>query len=429
METMHLHPNDIGDLDKNQISLISLKDGNMIVIDDDAPEKPKSQKKSAETVAIEKKVDRPPQPLTVSDHLTIAFMGRENNSNKNIDEYTNIKTEKVFVKSDFNLISQISKNGHFSFTGKEKEKINSFRENASINMEKINNMEDTKLSNNFSPIMTSDANMKKNINNNISLNDQIKLDSYENNNNNNNNISANQINSTNIKDKLGEEEKAAINSRIQRKSRNYLGKLEQLFMDRNKPIVKAVISLNIPSDNPQELNATQRQFNLLVSQLRKKQSKYKWPNDLTYQRYYELYKDKNSKLYNGLLDPNINRIKYYQEAEMEDLGNDVLYSGNESVMKSPKNNNILNSSNNITFVGSGNNSLNKSMNYNFLGGNNDINVNLNKTAISSRGTRTRPGSENKIYNTKLVGNSLGYSSALVFPSNRFASKLGTGFFP
>ena len=50
---------------------------------------------------------------------------------------------------------------------------------------------------------------------------------------------------------------------------------------------------------------------MLVTQLRQKQSKYrKSKGEMYYQRYYELYKDKNSRMYNGVLGPNINRNKY-----------------------------------------------------------------------------------------------------------------------
>ena len=42
MET--IHPNNIPDLDINTISLITLKNGNMIMIDDSVAEKPRTKK-------------------------------------------------------------------------------------------------------------------------------------------------------------------------------------------------------------------------------------------------------------------------------------------------------------------------------------------------------------------------------------------------
>ena len=144
------------------------------------------------------------------------------------------------------------------------------------------------------------------------------------------------------------------------------------------------------------------------------------------QRYYELYKDKNTKIYNSVLGPNVNRIKYYEEAEAEDFGDISLIKSdikNGNSFNSNSNNNILiNSNHNNTFYGGLNNNINKSINFNMVNASNDFN--LNKSINSFSGNRTRPLSDSKFYNNKIVGRSTGYSSALVFPSNQFLSKLG-----
>ena len=121
-------------------------------------------------------------------------------------------------------------------------------------------------------------------------------------------------NNLNIKtEEMTEEEK--LDNRIKRKSRNYLERLSLLFNERNKPLVNAVISLKIPSDVDKQVSATEKEFDMMVAQLKQKRSKYNInrPGNSIYQRYYDLYKD-NNKEYKYLY---LNRIKYYQEAENE----------------------------------------------------------------------------------------------------------------
>ena len=98
--------------------------------------------------------------------------------------------------------------------------------------------------------------------------------------------------------------------KIKRKSRNYLERLSLLFGERNKPLVNAVISLKIPSDVKRELSATEKEFDMMVTQLKQKRSKYNINinEHPIYHKYYELYKD-NNKEFKYL---NLNRIKYYQ---------------------------------------------------------------------------------------------------------------------
>ena len=76
--------------------------------------------------------------------------------------------------------------------------------------------------------------------------------------------------------------------------------------------------MNIPCDNPALIRATEKQFNVLMTQLRGKQRKYKRRNlDMNYQKFYQLYKNNHDKQYNGILEPNINRIKYYNDKNVE----------------------------------------------------------------------------------------------------------------
>ena len=423
MET--IHPNDIQELDADTFSFITLKNGNMIMIDDSVPQKFKTTKTKNDNNS--QKIERIPQDLKISEQLTISFKGKTplNNINFN-DNYSKNNDNKILVKSDFNLISEITENSNFSYFGKPTHKaINNIpmieinkneNENHSDNNEKTDRSNITKSLNTFSPILSSNTNIKTNVNQNMLLNNK------NNNEENENNTSSNKMNSKNEENKEDEEEND-IHSRIRRKSRNYIEKIEKLVGDRNRHTVKAVISLNIPSDVTRERSSTQKQFDKLVAQFRAKQSKYKKDkNDIIYQKYYELYKDKDSKLYNG---PNFNRIKYYHEAEAEDIENDILFNTNEINSKNElnSNNNLMtNNTYNNTFSGGFNNNMNKSFNYNII--NPSFDNNLNKTMNSFYGVKTRTASENKNLNNKLVGSSIGYSSTLVYPSNRFMRKLG-----
>jgi hypothetical protein len=435
MET--IHPNDIQELDADTFSFITLKNGNMIMIDDSVPEKPKTTQKKSDT--DQPKTQKIPQNLMISEQLNISFRGEDQINNNNLELLENKinidnNENKVIVKSDFNLISQISNNTNFSFIGKPNQnRINNIptipinkNENHLLNNniydnnnEKTDKTEMTKSLNNFSPILSPNENNKTNINQNILLNDQNKDSKYD-----ANNTSSNRNNSDNEENKEDE-----ISSRIRRKSRNYIEKIEKLVGERNKHTVKAVISLNIPSDVTRQISKTQKQFNILVTQLRQKQNKYrKKNNENIYQRYYELYKDKNSKMYNNVLGPNFNRIKYYQEAEAEDFGDISLIGSDTNVnVKSSFNNNsnynlLINNTSNTFYGGFNNNNINKSTNYNIINGSKDFN--LNKTMTSFNGNKSRPLSANRYFNNKLVGSSFGYSSALIYPSNRFLSKLG-----
>ena len=77
--------------------------------------------------------------------------------------------------------------------------------------------------------------------------------------------------------------------RIKRKSRNYLERLNSIFSEKNKPLVNAVISLKIPSDVNREQSQTEKEFDMMVAQLKQKRSKYRTNlNDhCIYQKYFE----------------------------------------------------------------------------------------------------------------------------------------------
>ena len=454
MET--INPNDITEVDKNSISLITLKNGNMIMIDDSVPEKPKKEKKQIKDE--QPKSEKKPQPLSISQQLTCSFEGKEQPINKNLEKISEkIVEKKIIVKSDFNSLSKVSKNTNFSYSGIPRKKVadnnfsnlkfnnnqNTQKSNFNGIIDKTNNLDFSKSLNNFSPIQMANPNQNANMNINnqniTNFNSNILLNNNDINNSNKpkiiqfeeNNISTNNNFDASNEDENKEED---VNSRINKKSRNYLERIEKMVGDRNSHTIKAVISLNIPCENPTIYTKTQKQFDKLVAQLRGRQNKYRKKKDeINYPKYYHLYKDNHDKLFNGIVGSKENRIKYYEEAEAEDKENEIRLNPNETLFKSSLNNNTIfmnNSISNNTFYSgfNNNNNINNKNNKNKsisnIGlGNND----LNKTSGSFYGNKTRATSENKMLSSRLVGSNLGFGSGLIYPCNRFVKKYNNKF--
>ena len=245
----------------------------------------------------------------------------------------------VKIKNDFNLISNISKNINFSYRPSLNKNISNYN---------------------------SDYHLNKGFNNN-NLN----------------------------KEEISEEEKMNIPSK--RKSRNYFEKMD----DPQKP--NFIISLNIPADLNKRFNTTQKTFYSMVTQLKQKRNKYSTnlKDRSIYQRYYELYKNKenNNKFYKTL---NLKKIQHYQIPEGEDKKNDIL---NKYHVK------------NINLDFTINTNLFSSIDLN------DSNTNIRTTANSFYGNKTRSSSVNQFLNYKVGSGRIEYSSTLICPSNIFKSKL------
>lgn len=417
-----IHPNDVQELDSNTFSYITLKNGELIMIDNTAPEKPKTGKRKSDT-DTSKNGKKIPQELLVSEQLTFSFMGKGQDSNRNSNEKINGNNDnnKIIVKSDFNSLSKIIKNTNFSFFGNPqvKERNNeplitiSKNENELQTKENIYNNNEKKdnsnvlnsLYNNLSPNFNSNKNNKENINQNELFKGKNRNSVYS-------VINPTSSSIMNIKNELNLDEKNNINARIKRKSQIYTGRMEKFIDDITKPTIKAVISLFIPSDVNRELNATQKHFDKLVTQFRQKQNKYyensKYSNS---QKYYELYKNNNIKI-NEIFGPNFNRIKYYHEAEAEDDETNLNIKSTPNTKRS-KNFSNTNSKN---LYGGLKRNINKSINLTNIS--NDFN--FSKTITSFNGNKTRALSEKKNFlnNNKIIG----YSSHLIYPSNRFLHK-------
>ena len=316
-----INPSDIANLDFDSISFITLKTGDMIMIDNSVPKKIKLDKKIKNNKNITQKDTIKPK-LSVSKQNNFSYKGKIT-FNKFSSKYNNINNNQILLKNNFNLISKISKNISFCY-----------------------------------------------------------------------------------KAKYSKTEEENLDMRFKRKSRNYLERLNSIFSEKNKPLVNAVISLKIPSDVNREQSQTEKEFDMMVAQLKQKRSKYRINlNDhCIYQKYYELYKE-NNKEYKYF---NLNRIKYYQEYENYN-------KENERMNTNENNNKIDNNIINNTFYGNFNN---KGINISLIGLN-DTNAN-NKTSMSIYGEKIKTTRENKLFNSRIK--EIGCNSTLICPTNNFKDK-------
>ena len=411
MET--INPKDVGKLDFDSISFITLKNGDMIMIDGSAPEKYKSEAPKYDNYSIKSKNNI--QNLEVMKQLSFTYKGK-NKYNNTIDKINN----KIILKNDFNSISYPSKAMNLSFKGISNNKfaLNNFQ-NLPIkqNIKKNSLFEISNINNNINL-----NNKRLSYNPEINPNINTLKKATENNNNNSSETNSNNppsstrnnnINNLNIQTReMTEEEK--LDQRIKRKSRNYLERLSLIFNEKNKPLVNAVISLKIPSDVNRQISETEKEFDMMVTHLKQKRSKYNFSrtgNNL-YNKYYELYKDNNKEV----KYLNLNRIKYYQEAENDNKENEPQMNNNET----------LNNNNNQRMVDNTfniNNTIYVNNKTNFGIGLTDTNLN-NKVMNSFYGEKNRATRDNNNFSSRIRTNS---SSSLVCPSNIIKNKLNSEF--
>ena len=409
MET--INPKDVGKLDFDSISFITLKNGDMIMIDGSAPEKYKSEAPKYDNYSIKSKNNI--QNLEVMKQLSFTYKGK-NKYNNTIDKINN----KIILKNDFNSISYPSKAMNLSFKGISNNKfaLNNFqnlpikqniKKNSLFEISNINN--DINLNNkrlSYNPEINPNINTLKkatenNNNNSSETNSNNPPSSTRNNNINNLNIQTRE---------MTEEEK--LDQRIKRKSRNYLERLSLIFNEKNKPLVNAVISLKIPSDVNRQISETEKEFDMMVTQLKQKRSKYNFSrtgNNL-YNKYYELYKDNNKEV----KYLNLNRIKYYQEAENDNKENEPQMNNNETLNNNQR---MVDNTFNI------NNTIYVNNKTNFGIGLTDTNLN-NKVMNSFYGEKNRATRDNNNFSSRIRTNS---SSSLVCPSNIIKNKLNSEF--
>ena len=410
MET--INPKDVSKLDFDSISFITLKNGDMIMIDSSVPEKYKSELPKYDNHRNKK--EKNTLKLEVTKQLSFTFKGKKQFNN--IIDKTN---KKILIKSDFNKISYPSKTFNLTFKGMPNKHILNNIPNLSIkeNIKKnllyeISNNINTNFNINNKKTSINNNETNSNINNIKKINENINSSEA----NSNNPLSTNRNNLNIQTNDITDEEK--LDMRIKRKSRNYLERLNLLFSEKNKPLVNAVISLKIPSDVNRQISETEKEFDMMVTHLKQKRSKYNFnrKGSSVYHKYYELYKENNKEV----KYLNLNRIKYYQEVENDNKENEPQINTNEALNNNQKiiDNNL--SINNTLYVNANNKGSHKSI---FGIGLTDSNLN-NKMANSFYGDKSRTTRENNFFTSRIRTAS---SSSLVCPSNIIKNKLGPDF--
>lgn len=385
-----IHPNDIITLDMNQISYVTLKNGDMILIDESVPERPNKNKKVISSDKNESIISKN-NKLEISPLSILSFKGRRNEKHN---------------KSDFNLCNKIVNNINFSFKGLELYKNGNFSENDKEN-KIINYKENTK---NYNSSNFIKGNRQNNYDQSLNLNKNIFKESeipqnknlQSINNNNENNINFSKIENTNISipminfsNSLDNKNNFDNNQTNRRKSR--ASRASRLFGSggglagiKGRISINAVCSLNIRAEEKYNINLI-RQFNSLVDKLNEERDKKaiteinESNRDNKSFRYYELYKDKS----NIMIKKNIETLNHDYRLDIKDNYNKSFYNNTL---------NNFNSNNKKSFKGF--------CNDNSVNGFNRHNIGTSPTNISSNGIKMFKNKINK------------YSSKLVLPSNK-----------
>ena len=287
-----INPNDIFNLDINNISLITLKNGDMIIIDNTVPEKGgnKKNKQKSRNTNVSNNIKNSAK-LEISSSLNFSFKG---------------KTNQNKYKNDFNAVSEIIRNINLYFEGIKKDindinKIKQYAKKQNLNLENEKNMvintynyrnNDKVFS--FRPSITeNDNSQNKNIKGISKVENYNFINQKENNDFSKNlsNISKIINNTSNIT----QNNTMARKVNVSRMNTKFLGGLR-----KNRNSVNVVCSLSIGGYMPEKINLV-NQFNDIVDRLnnlrekniktRNDEKKYNRNKSL---RYYQFYKHKKS---------------------------------------------------------------------------------------------------------------------------------------
>ncbi len=399
-----IHPNDIMTLDMDSISYVTLKNGNMILIDDTVPQKSNTEKKnipiSSSLNQNESKVAPKEMNLEISSPLIISFEGT-------------IDPNKY--KSDFKLCSEIVQNTNFCFDG--------IKNNNNYNNTDINNNyndKDDKINLKSNKEIKGILNNNNNNDNEISYSNRHSLKesenkpitnikyNYNNNNNNNNNNNENEDNfskmekseynqsnmNTNLSIPLmnlqnNPENKSSINEIRKKRASRIFGGTGR----KSRISINAVCSLNIKAEEKYTINLI-NQFNGIVDKLNAERDKKpiyditENENDFRNIKYYEYYKNKNQ-----------NKFK----KNLETMNQNYILNTNSNYSKKKEGSSNFNTLSNY---------YRKSMDFNGSK-NNDF---KNTLFRDSFGKSPAKYSSNKIKNFR--DKIYKYSSELVLPSNK-----------
>jgi len=412
-----IHPNDIITMDLNSISYLTLKNGNMVLIDDSIPEKGNKEKmklpKSSNSNKNESKKIQKNIKLEIVSSSSIFFKGiRKNNS------YNNENDKR---KYDYKIFNKIIKNENFSIKGmkvnyfnsnnnnifeKEKENIPINNINNHFNMDKTSKFSyknenkidsysrsqipkeneiphvNFKLNNNNENNIQSEYTQNK-LNPNINTNMSIPITNSYNNNINNNNID-NQFNLNSNNSNINNDSKRRNKSKIF----GFFGKDKKVRISIN-----AVCSLNIKAEDKYKINLI-NQFNNLVDRLNEEREKDTVTKLLQtekvdkYSKFYPLYKNKT---HNDVIKKNFEMMNQNYNLS-NDFGSDI----NNNSIKNKTLNNFYKKENIIGYN-------------NFMNSNKNTILNQNMRKVNSQSSNDIEKLKNKIQRL---------STGIVRPSNK-----------
>jgi len=413
-----IHPNDIITMDLNSISYLTLKNGNMVLIDDSVPEKGNKEKmklsKSSGSNKNESKKIQKNIKLEIVSPSSLYFKG--------IKIYNSHNNENDRRKHDYKIFNKIIKNENFliksmkanffnnnnNILEKEKENIPTNNINNHFNVDKTskfsyqneNKMDsysrsqipkeneiphvNFKFNNNNENNILSEYNQNK-LNPNINTNLSIPItNSYNNNINNDNNNNDNQFNLNSNNSNFNQESKRRNKSKIF----GFFGKDKKVRISIN-----AVCSLNIKAEDKYKINLI-NQFNNLVDRLNEEREKDTVTKLLQtekvdkYSKFYPFYKNKT---HNDVIKKNFELMN-----QNYNLSNDFNSDINNNSIKNKTLNNFYKKEN-------------------IIGYNNFINTNKN-LALNQNMRKVNSPSSNDI--EKLKSKIQRLSSGIVRPSNK-----------
>ena len=296
-----IHPNDIMTLDLDSISYVTLKNGNMILIDDSVPQKSNTEKNNNQIKSSinqnESNIPKKDIKLEISSPLNISFEG-------------NIDPNKY--KSNFNICSEIINNTNFSFNAVKNNKIN-FKNDENDNnfdnkdkedkrMKEIinndnnnnNNKDNENYYSNRPSLKETELKPMINLKNNINEND-INISKTGKSEYNQSNLNTNlSIPNVNIQNNPINKSSTNINEGNRRRRSSLFGGTGR----KNRISINAVCSLNIKAEEKYNINLI-HQFNGIVDKLNAERDKkpiYDSSENEKENRnikYYEFYKNKN----------------------------------------------------------------------------------------------------------------------------------------
>ena len=406
-----IHPNDIMTLDMDSISYVTLKNGNMILIDDSVPQKSDSKKGnnpiSSSINQNESKVLPKEIKLKISSPLIISFEG-------------NMEPNKY--KSNFKICSEIINNTNFSFNAVKNNKNNFNKsEIENIDTNNYNDKEDkmfVKTNKRIKKINNDDNN--KDIDNSYLNNQSLKENEIKPKINIQNDDNENDINNskteksefnqsnlnTNLSIPIGNIQNNPINTSNTNNNEGNRRSRSSLFGGKGRKSrisINAVCSLNIKAEEKYNINLI-HQFNGIVDKLNQERGK---------KPIYDLIENENNN--------NNRNIKYYE------------YYKNNNQNKFMRNIETLNQNYGISTNNNFNyHKINETNNYNTfnnydkrksldLTGFNKSNDFKNTLFRESFGKSPARVSFNKIKNFR--DKIYKYSSELVLPSNKMSNKI------